>query len=182
MRNTFRRASAILSALACLAPAAFAAGRPDRPGTEAKKNTVRAVGTTTSIGVPVGSQTTTILGSAWTATNQPLPNPRIRLRDIITGAVVARATGDAGGLFSFEDVIGGSYVVELVNESGKTLVVGHMFTIAQGETVATFVRLGTKVPAFAAFFGNALTAVAATAAAQGITAITPVARPVSANQ
>ena len=55
-------------------------------------------------------------------------------------------------------------------------------SIAPGETVATFVRLGTKVPWFPGFFGNAASAVASTAASQGITAIAPVQLPLTNNK
>jgi|SRR5215471_1415588 len=175
MRNLVRRTAAILCALVCLAPPAFAAGPQDHAdprSTDAKR----------TAGTHAGSGTTTVLGSAWTASNLPLALPRVRLRNVDTGQVQASTIGNEGGLFSFENVGTGSYVVELVNEGGKTLAVGHIFTAADGETVATFVRLGTKVPAFAAIFGNTLLAVSATAAAQGITALAPVPRPVSADK
>ena len=58
----------------------------------------------------------------------------------------------------------------------------HAFVIASGETVATFVRLGTKVPWFNGFFQNAASAVASTAASQGITAIAPVQLPLTNNK
>lgn len=62
------------------------------------------------------------------------------------------------------------------------MTVGHAFVIAPGETVATFVRLGTKVPWFHGFFSNAASAVASTAASQGITAIAPVQLPLTNNR
>jgi hypothetical protein len=60
--------------------------------------------------------------------------------------------------------------------------VGHAFVIAPGETVATFVRLGTKVPWFTGFFNNAASAVASTAAGLGVTAIAPVQLPLTNNK
>ena len=47
------------------------------------------------------------------------------------------------------------------------------FTIGQGETVATFVRLGTKVPWIAGFFSNAAAVASTAAAAEGVTALAP---------
>ena len=64
----------------------------------------------------------------------------------------------------------------------KLLAVGQVFTIAPGETVATFVRLGTKLPWFAGFFSNAAAAAITAAASEGVTALAPVARPVSRKQ
>jgi hypothetical protein len=55
--------------------------------------------------------------------------------------------------------------------------------VAPGETVATFVRLGSKAPWFNGFFSNAAAAVASSAAAAGITAVAPEQiRPVSARR
>jgi len=68
------------------------------------------------------------------------------------------------GQFSFAHIEGGTYVVELLGENGKVVTVGQAFVIGQGETVATFVRLGTKVPWFTGFFQNAATAAVSTGA------------------
>jgi len=46
-------------------------------------------------------------------------------------------------------------------------------TLGPGDTIATFVRLGAKVPWFSGFFGNSALAVAAAAAATGLTALAP---------
>jgi hypothetical protein len=88
--------------------------------------------------------------------------------------VEATAVANETGQFTFTRIEGGTYVVELLGENGKIVSVGHAFVIAQGETVATFVRLGTKVPWFSGFFGNLASAVASSAATQGITALAPV--------
>ena len=100
----------------------------------------------------------------------------------MSGKVEATAVADQAGQFTFPRIEGGTYVVELVGENGKILTVGHAFVIAPGETVATFVRLGTKVPWFNGFFSNAASAVASTAASQGITAIAPVQLPLTNNK
>jgi hypothetical protein len=100
----------------------------------------------------------------------------------LTGRIQASTVGDEAGKFTFEGIPGGSYVVELLDASGRVQVVGHVFSIAPGETVATFVRTGTRVPWFDGFFNSTISAVAATAASAGVTAIAPVARPVSPNR
>src|SRR5258708_17038652 len=116
---------------------------------------------------------TSVLGAAWKVDNSPIPGARVQLRNLVSGKVEARAVADLSGQFTFSRIEGGTYVVELLGENGKIVTVGHAFVIAPGETVATFVRLGTKVPWFNGFFGNAASAVCATAARQGITAIAP---------
>jgi hypothetical protein len=121
----------------------------------------------------IGARSTAIMGSAWEADNTPIPLARLRLRNVVTGKIHAHTVADAAGQFAFHGVEVGSYVVELVSEGGRILTVGHTFTVAPGETVATFVRLGTRIPWFQGFFGNAASAVAATAASAGVTAVAP---------
>ena len=124
----------------------------------------------------VGSHQTAILGSAWNHDNSPIPFARLQLRNVETGRVDATAVSNDAGRFAFQDVHGGSYLVELVSDDGRVRTVGHVFTIAPGETVATFVRIGAKAPWFSGFFSNAAQSVAFSAASQGVTAIAPVMR------
>lgn len=125
---------------------------------------------------------TSVLGAAWKMDNSPIPGARVQLRNVISGKVEATTVADQAGQFTFTRIEGGSYVVELIGENGKILTVGHAFVIAPGETVATFVRLGTKVPWSTGLFSNAASAVASTAASQGITAIAPVQLPLTNNK
>jgi hypothetical protein len=115
-----------------------------------------------------------IHGAAWHLDNTPIPGARLNLRNLTSGKVESTTVADATGQFTFPRIEGGSYLVELVGENGKILTVGHAFVIAPGETIATFVRLGIKVPWYSGFFSSAASAVASTAAAQGITALAPV--------
>jgi hypothetical protein len=124
-------------------------------------------------GASFGTRATTILGSAWNADNTPIIGAHLRLRNVVTGKLEAMTKANETGQFTFENVEGGSYVVELVSESGHVQTVGHVFTIAPGETVATFVRLGPKVPWATAVFNNTAGNVASTAATEGIAAIRP---------
>jgi hypothetical protein len=159
-----------------------ASGSPDRPvktpvKTPVVAGTARAVGSgiRTTAGASSGSRSTSILGAAWNMDNSPIKEANLRLRNVVSGKVEALTKANDAGQFAFENINAGSYVVELVTEAGRTLTVGHVFTIAPGETVATFVRLGTKVPWGTAFFNNAARSVASSAASAGITAISPLA-------
>jgi hypothetical protein len=133
----------------------------------------------TRLGSPVDAPKTSILGAAWNVDNAPIPQATLRLRDVVTGRAVAVSRANDAGQFAFENIEGGSYVVELLNDAGKVQAIGHIFTIAPGETVATFVRLEAKVPWAVAFFTNTANAVASAAASQGITALAPLGRCVS---
>ena len=177
---------ALVCATAVLCAGASVAARPDRPGSKAPATrapgAARPVGPTGTAAATFGSRMTGILGAAWTADNSPIKQANVRLRNVITGKVEATAVANDAGQFAFENVPGGSYVVELLGSNGHVQVVGHVFTIASGETVATFVRTGAKVPWFTGFFNNTVPSVASTAASEGITAIAPVARAVSPKQ
>jgi hypothetical protein len=117
---------------------------------------------------------TSILGVVWNIDNTPIPGARVQLRNLVSGKVDATAVANQTGHFTFNQIEGGRYLVELIGQNGKVVTVGHAFVIAPGESVATFVRMGTKVPWFTGFFNNAATAVTSSAASQGITAIAPV--------
>lgn len=168
---------ATLAACVAAAGGALSAAPPLRPVTGP-----RPAGTTvatSSARVRANASSTVIMGSAWTSSNAPIPGAQLQLRNVVNGKVVARAVADEAGKFEFTDLESGNYVVELVNENGKVLAVGHMFSIAPGEQVATFVRLASKGPWLPDFFGNAATAVTSVAASRGITALAPVQLPQS---
>lgn len=132
-----------------------------------------AAGAPRPAGASSGSHATMILGSAWNADNSPIKGANLRLRDVVTGKIAAVTKANEDGRFTFENVEGGSYAVELVSESGQVQTVGHVFTIAPGETVATFVRFEPKIPWATAVFNNTAGSVATTAATVGIAAIRP---------
>lgn len=122
----------------------------------------------------------TILGAAWKTDNTPIPDARLRLRNVTTGRVEATTVANAGGQFTFEQVEGGSFVIELVNEQGKVLAIGQVFSLGPGETVATFVRLGARAPWFSGFFSNAAATAVTAASGLGVTALGSDGQPVSA--
>ncbi len=126
------------------------------------------------------ARSTSVMGAAWNQDNAPIPGARLQLRNLVSGKLAGTTVADEAGRFSFSNIEGGTYVVELVGTNGKIVTVGHAFVIAPGEAVATFVRLGSKVPWFNGFFSNSAAAAASSAASQGITALAPVQLPLSA--
>ena len=169
--------------LACAAMLAAAvaplagAGRSDDKRTDrrtgSRTTTARPVTGSSRAATAVNGARTAIVGSAWNVDNSPIKFANLRLRDVVEGRIEALAKANEVGEFTFENVPAGSYVVELVNEAGKVETIGHVFTIAPGETVATFVRLSGRVPWITTFFKGTAGAVAATAASTGITALAP---------
>jgi hypothetical protein len=135
-------------------------------------------------GSPAASsaRATTVFGFVWNARNDPIPHAAVQLRNVTTGYIEARAVAAANGEFTFDNLEGGTYVIEYVDEQGKILAVGHVFSVSPGETVATFIRLGSRVRWFAALLGSAGNAAAtavSSAASLGVTALGPRRRPVS---
>jgi hypothetical protein len=174
MRQTFSGAAriqafAVIGALATASfPAPAAAARQGQAVQAGDVVTGRVHATSV-----IAGRAASIVGSAWRADNTPIPEAHLRLRNVITGEIETTTIADEEGQFAFADVPNGAYVVELVSDNGKILTIGHPFTVSGGETVATFVRLGTKVPWFNGFFGNAALAVATAAASTGLTALAP---------
>lgn len=133
-------------------------------------------------GTLAGARTTTVFGYVWDARNVPIAFANVRLRNVVTGRVEANAVAADNGEFSFDNLEGGTYVIEYVDQNTKVLAVGHVFSVAPGETVATFIRLANRLPWFAALLGtgtNAAASVVSSAASLGVTAIAPGQRPVS---
>ena len=180
MRHNGLRLSVSLACavmLAALVAPLSGAGRSDDKRTDrrngSRTTTARPVTGSSRAAAAANGTRTAIVGSAWNVDNSPIKFANLRLRDVVEGRIEALTKANDVGEFTFEDVPAGSYAVELVNESGKVETIGHVFTIAPGETVATFVRLNARVPWITAFFKNTAGAVAATAASTGITALAP---------
>lgn len=182
-RSRTNRLQAVVLAAAVCFPAVpqAAAGSQGTPATPASQDAVTA---------PVGDKTTVtstspgiITGSVWKTDNSPIPYARLRLRNVVTGLTRATTTADEEGRFAFGDVPSGTYVVELLSDSGKVLAIGHPFAVSAGQSAVTFVRLSGQASFFNGFFGSAALAVAAAAAATGLTALAPEqVRPVSGRQ
>jgi hypothetical protein len=121
-----------------------------------------------------------ITGTAWHSDDTPVSNARLRLRSVGSGEVVMRTEADPAGRFTFVPVEPGVYIVELVDDDASVLGVSQMFGVGADETVATFIRLGTRVPWYSGFFTNAAAAALAAAASLGVTAVGDGGQPASA--
>jgi len=179
MTKRFRWLAAPGLALLCVS---VAAANDDRPAAKTASTKVvpgaprpAGAGGSRVAGASFGSRSTQILGAAWNVDNSPIKGANLRLRNVVTGKIEALTKANELGQFTFDNIEGGSYVVELVTDAGHIVTVGHVFTIAPGETVATFVRMSTKVPWATALFNNTASSVASSAATAGITAIAPLA-------
>jgi hypothetical protein len=159
--------TAILAMLAASAPQAQA---PAASAARAARVTPRALSPRM---LPGTSEAvfTTIQGNALSATNSPLPERPVRLRDARLGRIVDAQYTDKAGLFAFRAVDPGNYVVELVDADQSVLASSEMLTVEAGQIVSTFVKLPFRVPPAGALVGRATPAalaVLATAAASGV--------------
>lgn len=93
-----------------------------------------------------GATTGRVVGFAYTANNSAIVDARVQLRNTVSGQIAGAVVSNAAGEFVFDRVPPGSYVIEMVNPSGGVMALGHPFTVAAGETVATFVRMANILP------------------------------------
>ena len=114
-----------------------------------------------------------VRGVVWNVDNTPLPNARVRLRNIETGRVASTAETSTTGQFLFTGVARSVYLAELVSDSGKVLAVGPSFHVEPGATVSTVIRLSARRSWYANMFSNTAAGVIAVAAHAGLTALGP---------
>lgn len=129
-----------------------------------------------------GANTTSVMGYIWAGEGTPLSNATVQLRNIVTGQIEQVSTTLQNGAFTFQNVSSGTYAIEYVTEEGgRVLAVGQAFSVAPGETVATFVRLGGRLallaPELAGSAAQAVVSNVANAVATGVVSIAGTAAP-----
>ena len=93
----------------------------------------------------------TITGVARTTAGQVLSGHTVRLRSVRTGDLVATTVPSAAGDFTFGRLDAGSYVVEVVDASGRIVGVSSITTVTDGSTasvsltVASTTRVGGAI-------------------------------------
>lgn len=114
-----------------------------------------------------------IQGNALDASNGPLADAFVRLRDARFGKVSGTKVTDKTGLFDFGIVDPGNYIVELIDRRNVVLATSELLTVGPGETADAVVKLPSRRTAAAGFFGHSVQqvlAVTAAAAAAGVLA------------
>jgi len=116
---------------------------------------------------------TTVQGNALTALNAALQNSPVRLRDARYGRIVSTQVTDNAGLFSFNSVDPGTYIVELTDKDDAVLAASELLTVSPGDTISTVVKLPMRLPAVGNVAGHTMQQVlviTAAAAASGVLA------------
>jgi hypothetical protein len=124
------------------------------------------------------------MGYLWAGDGSAVNNATVQLRNIVTGQIEQLSTTLQNGAFAFNNVEGGTYTIEYVSgEGGRLIAVGQAFSVAPGETVATFVRLGSRLVAIVPdLASNVAQAAVSTAASAGIAGTITPETPVSATR
>jgi hypothetical protein len=89
----------------------------------------------------IGNEATKIIGTVIDIRQVPVADVRVRLRNLVTGAVLQETTTDANGEYAFEVEEPGTYVVEMVLVDGVVVALSNAGSIARFETVQTVVQL-----------------------------------------
>jgi hypothetical protein len=140
-----------------------------------------AVAVVMSGSAPVWAQSQGALsGLAQSSDRAPLANFRVQVRNANTGDLAGSTTSNQAGQFSFGSLQPGSYVVELVDATGKVVGLSSSLTVTAGATVTVTVG-ATVAGALSAAGGGGLSllglgplasvAVAGAASAAAVTAV-----------
>lgn len=118
-----------------------------------------------------------IQGNALTARNAKLPNVPVRLRDAKRGGIVAEQRTDKSGLFAFQPVAPGIYVVELKGEFGVVLAASDLIAVGAGDMATAIVQLPDRPDAagrpWSRGLSSSLLAVLSAAGAAGVLSAAP---------
>ena len=191
-RTDMRRAALIIAVLVIVGPvlhaqAQSAASRSAARAIAARSTTsaARTASSLSSLGSGssvASSRATSVMGYLWAGEGTPISDATVQLRNIVTGQIEQVSTTLNNGAFAFNNVQGGTYAIEYVADTaGRVVAVGQAFSVAPGETVATFVRLGSKLVAIVPdLASNAAQAAVSTAASAGIAGTVAPEQPASA--
>jgi hypothetical protein len=142
---------------------------------------IARVGGNSSIATVSPNAFGTIQGNALNSTNGQLANATVRLRDARFGRILGSQVTDQSGLFTFQKVDPGTYIVEMMGNDETILAASQVLNVNAGEAVSAVVKLPFRIPPFANVIGttapNAASAVVTQAAATGLMAVTTVGDP-----
>ena len=114
-----------------------------------------------------------IQGNAVNQANGSLVDTVVRLRDARYGRIVSSVTTNKQGVFSFQGIDPGSYVVEVMTPAQNAVMASsQMLSVGSGEAITALVKLPFRIPPFAGLIGNTTqtTTQAVSTAAQAVTA------------
>ena len=108
------------------------------------------------VGTVSQAQSGTIRGTARESDGDALDNETVRLRNVSTGQITATSTTTGNGSFTFANVPPGSYVVEVVDSTGRVIAASSALSLAAGATTTITVTSAAGAAAAAAAGGGGL--------------------------
>lgn len=115
-------------------------------------------------GVPVDAALQgTLSGTARDSSGQPLVNYTARLRDALSGRVVGTTLSSQVGTFAFPGLNAASYVVEVVDRTGRVVGTSAVTKVVSGSNAAVAVQAAGGLGGSALNTGLLLTVLAASA-------------------
>ena len=103
----------------------------------------------------------------------PLPRASIRLRNLAVNAIEQIATANVMGQFTFVARPQIPYVVEIADQTGRTVAVGDVILANAGEVAGVKLVLPSRLPQLAGLFDDTARTVVAAATASGVTPVDP---------
>jgi hypothetical protein len=88
----------------------------------------------------LAQQGANINGVAQSADKAPLRNYSVQIRNANSGQLVATTTSNQAGEFAFTNLQSGSYVVEIVDASGKVVGLSSAINVGAGATMTVTVN------------------------------------------
>lgn len=110
-----------------------------------------------------------ITGTVVDRSGSPLPNQRVRLRNLDTKAAEQLSTTNHEGFFQFPAKPDVPYIVELVDSNEQAVAVSELVAPRVREVASTLITAPARTPALGGIFGETAGAVLAAVAGLGIT-------------
>jgi hypothetical protein len=154
-----------LVGLAAVMPVALASAQVVRP-TPQIQPAARTVDRALEKGRPA-----MLRGKAVDADTNPVPNARVRLRNLGTREVEHLGSANTVGEFSFVMRPETPYVVEVANEAGRVIAVGDVIVAHADDVASAVVALPIRVSALAGAFAETKASVVSAASDSGITTV-----------
>jgi carboxypeptidase family protein len=85
---------------------------------------------------PGQDELASLSGTASDSSGHALANANVQLRNVSTGQLVGNATTNGTGQFSFPSLPAGSYLVEVVDQSGQILATSGSVVVSPGWAVS----------------------------------------------
>jgi hypothetical protein len=82
-----------------------------------------------------GEESVAVVGSVYRTNMQPIAKAEVQIRDLKTGFRVSSTFSDPAGSYAFKGVRPGTYVVEIVDRTGKVIGMSAPFVLGSAPSV-----------------------------------------------